>query len=177
MTHNRKVVLFIATSLDGYIATKEESLDWLMETEGEGDNGYAEFYQTIDAVIMGKKTYDWVMNHELEEFPYKGKACYVYTRSTNVEDTEDVTFVRGEVSELIHQLQQQPGKNIWIVGGGELLHHFIKKDLVDEYIITIAPTILGGGIPLFKEDNQTTKLKLNQIKQYGDFAEIRYTKK
>jgi dihydrofolate reductase len=110
MNHNRKVVVYIATSLDGYIATKEESVHWLDETEAEGDNGFSEFYETIDTVIMGKKTYDWVINQELEEFPYTGKSCYVYTNSTKAVDTEDITFIQGEVRELIQQLQQQPGK-------------------------------------------------------------------
>ncbi|MCG1024040.1 dihydrofolate reductase family protein [Sutcliffiella horikoshii] len=177
MNHNRKVVVYIATSLDGYIATKEESVHWLDETETEGDNGFAAFYETIDTVIMGKKTYDWIMNQELEEFPYKGKSCYVYTNSTNAVDNEDVTFVQGEVSELIHQLQQQPGKDIWIVGGGELLHHYIKENLVDGYIITIAPIILGSGISLFKELESNINLKLEQVKRYAQFAELRFSKK
>lgn len=177
MNHNRKVVVYIANSLDGYIATKEESVHWLDETEAEGDNGFAAFYETIDTVIMGKKTYDWVMNQELEEFPYKRKSCYVYTNSTNAVNNEDVTFVQGEVSELIHQLQQQPGKDIWIVGGGELLHHYIKENLVDEYIITIAPIILGSGIPLFKELHTNINLKLEQVKKYSQFAELRFSKK
>lgn len=177
MNHNRKVIVYIATSLDGYIATKEESVHWLDETEAEGDNGFAAFYETIDTVIMGKKTYDWVMNQELEEFPYKGKSCYVYTNSTNAVDNEDVTFVQGEVNGLIHQLQQQPGKDIWIVGGGELLHHYIKENLVDEYIITIAPIILGSGIPLFKELKSNINLKLEKVKKYAQFAELRFSKK
>lgn len=177
MNHTRKIVLYIATSLDGYIATKEESVHWLDETEAEGDNGFSEFYETIDTVIMGKKTYDWVVNQKLEEFPYKGKSCYVYTNSTKAVDNEDITFVQGEVSELIQQLQQQPGKNIWIVGGGELLHHYIKENLVDEYIITIAPIILGSGIPLFKELDGNINLKLEHVKKYAQFAELRFSKK
>lgn len=177
MKHNRKVIVYIATSLDGYIATKEESVHWLDETEAEGDNGFAAFYETIDTVIMGKNTYDWVVNQELEEFPYKGMTCYVYTSSDTAVNNEDVTFVQGEVSELIQQLQREPGKNIWIVGGGELLHHYIKENLVDEYIITIAPIILGSGIPLFKELQSNIHLQLEQVKKYAQFAELHFLKK
>ncbi|CAG9623230.1 dihydrofolate reductase family protein [Sutcliffiella rhizosphaerae] len=176
MDTHRKVALFIATSLDGYIATKEESLEWLFEVEGEGDNGYSEFFETIDTIIMGRKTYDWVMNYEQNNFPYKGKECYVFSRNTSLNATEDVTFVNGNVLELVKNLKKQPGKNIWIVGGGELLHYFINENLIDEYIITVAPTILGSGIPLFKESEKQIKLELLGIKNYGQFAELRYRK-
>ena len=71
MTPKRNLVLFIASSLDGYIATKEESLEWLFKVEGEVDNGFAKFYETVDTVIMGKRTYDWVMKQDINEFPYK----------------------------------------------------------------------------------------------------------
>ncbi len=65
----RKVIVYIATSLDGYIATKDESLDWLFKVEGEGDNGYSEFYDTIDTIVLGRRTYDWIMNEEKGNFP------------------------------------------------------------------------------------------------------------
>ena len=81
MSKKRNLILFIASSLDGYIATKDESLEWLYNVEGEGDNGYSEFYDTVDTILMGKRTYDWVLNQDLKEFPYKNKECYVFTRS------------------------------------------------------------------------------------------------
>lgn len=91
MRKQRKLVLLIATSLDGYIATKDDSLDWLFKVEGEGDNGISEFYETVDTILMGRKTYDWIITHMTEEFPYKNKECYVFSRQEN-EDTEDVKF-------------------------------------------------------------------------------------
>ena len=75
MTNQRKIVLFIATSLDGYIATEDDSLEWLFKVEGDGDNGYSDFYDTVDTVIMGRRTYDWLLEQELESFPYEGKEC------------------------------------------------------------------------------------------------------
>jgi len=72
--------LYFATSLDGYIATEDESLEWLFNVEGEGDNGYSEFYETVDTILMGNKTYEWIIRHETGEFPYKNKDCYVFTR-------------------------------------------------------------------------------------------------
>lgn len=100
MDNKRNLVLLIASSLDGYIATKDESLDQLYNVEGEGDNGFSEFYETVDTVLLVKRTYDWVMKQEIEEFPYKNKECYVFTRSS-IEDTEDVKFVNEEVTQFV----------------------------------------------------------------------------
>lgn len=169
----RKVRLFIATSLDGYIATKEESLDWLEQVEGEGDNGYSLFYETIDTVILGKKTFDWLISQQLSEWPYEGKPCYVYTHQ-KLPDTSDIHFTKEPVTSLIHTLQQQPGKDIWVVGGGELIYHFLEEALVDEIIVTIAPILLGEGIPLFKPGFSSTQLVLRQTKTYGQFVELQY---
>jgi len=94
---NRNIVLFIASSLDGYIATKDDSLDWLFNVDGEGDNGFSEFYETVDTFLMGKRSYDWVMEQDIEEFPYKNKECYVFTRAST-EDTENVKFVNDNVT-------------------------------------------------------------------------------
>src|SRR5690625_2805735 len=140
MSKKRKVILFIASSLDGYIATKDESLEWLFNVDGERDNGLSDFYKTIDTVVMGKKSYDWVMKQDLEEFPYKDKECYVFTRSCT-QDAENVKFVNEDITIFTKNLMKQEGKNIWIVGGGRLLHFFIQRKLVDVLIITIALNI------------------------------------
>lgn len=81
---SREIVLFIAASLDGFIAKEDDDLEWLMETEGEGDNGYTEMYETIDTIIMGKRTYDYVVEHT-ETFPYLDKKCYVFSNSEKVQ--------------------------------------------------------------------------------------------
>nr|WP_207710036.1 dihydrofolate reductase family protein [Roseburia sp. 1XD42-34] len=170
---NRNVVLFIAASLDGYIATKDDSLEWLFQVDGEGDNGFAAFYETVDIVLMGKRTYDWIMEQEFQEFPYKNKQTYVFTRSP-VTDTENVKFVSDNVSSFIQHLKQQKGKDIWIVGGGELLHPFLQEKLLDELIITVAPAILGDGIPLFKKGNYQLDLSLKKTKRFNQFVELHY---
>ncbi len=169
----REVVLYIAASLDGYIATKEDGLEWLFQTEGEGDNGYSEFYESVDTIIMGRKTYDWILNHEGDNFPYKNKQCLVFSRTEQQED-ENVEFVNGNVHELVAELKKMEGKSIWIVGGGELLHYFIKEQLVDKWIINIAPTIIGEGIPLFKQLDFETRLSLITVKRHNQFAEMQY---
>lgn len=169
----RNLVLFIAASLDGYIATKDESLDWLFKVEGEGDNGYSEFYNTVDTVLMGKKTYDWIMKYETGEFPYRDKECYVFTRSSIV-DTENVSFINEDVSDFIKKLKNQLGNNIWIVGGGEMLHSLLEEKLVDEIILTIAPVIIGTGIPLFKEGDFHLNMSLINSRTFNQFAELHY---
>jgi len=159
MVKNRKMILFIATSLDGYIATEDESLDWLFEVEGEGDNGYSEFFHRVDTVLMGRKTYDWVVKNTNGDFPYKDEKCYVFTRSP-LENNENVQFVNEDVVSFTKELKKNDGKNIWLVGGGELIHSFLQEKLVDELIITVAPTLIGKGIPLFKKSDVQINLSL-----------------
>ncbi len=173
MSSQRKLVLFIATSLDGYIATKNESLDWLFKVEGEGDNGYSEFYETVDTILMGRRTYDWILNHETEAFPYSNKDCYVFSRSVS-DDNKDVKFINEDIVDFTNQLKNEKGKNIWIVGGGELLQSFIKEKLIDELIITVAPTIIGTGISLFKEGNYELELSLKRTRRFNQFVELHY---
>lgn len=173
MTNQRKIMLFIATSLDGYIATEDDSLEWLFKVEGEGDNGYSAFYDTVDTVIMGRRTYDWLLEQELESFPYEGKACYVFSRTVN-QDSEHVQFFSGDVVNFTNQLKNKEGKNIWVIGGGDLIHSFIHNKLVDEIIVTVSPVLIGKGIPLFKELNFETELTLKSINRFNQFAELHY---
>lgn len=172
MTEERKAAMFIASSLDGYIATKDESLDWLYSVEGKGDNGYSKFYEDVDTVIMGKKTYDWLMNQDLSTFPYEGKERYVFTHSS-LED-KNVISTDEAPAKFIERMKRNKGGKMWVVGGGELIHSFLKEKLVDEIIITIAPSIIGRGIPLFKEGGYSLDLNLIGIQQFNQFAELHY---
>jgi len=172
----RKVIVFIATSLDGYIATEDDSLDWLFKVEGEGDNGYTEFYDTIDTIVLGRGTYDWIMDHEKDNFPYKNKNCYVFSRTIH-ESNNNVKYVHGSIAEFIDSLKGVEGKNIWIVGGGDLLTYFIKEDLIDEFIVTIAPVIIGNGIPLFNKQDTEIELELKSVRRFNQFVELHYIKK
>ncbi|SCY54499.1 dihydrofolate reductase family protein [Alkaliphilus peptidifermentans] len=173
---DRKVVLYIATSLDGYIATENDSLEWLFKTDGEGDNGYSEFTKTIDTIILGRRTYDWIMNMELGKFPYQNKKCYVFS-NTIFESNENVEFISEDTLNFLNRIKKTSGKNIWIVGGGELLHHFIKEKLIDEYIITVAPILIGKGIPLFKRIDVEVDLELKSIRRFNQFVELHYKSK
>ncbi|RNF38703.1 dihydrofolate reductase family protein [Planococcus salinus] len=172
MDSSRKIICYIAASLDGYIATPDDSLDWLMKTEGEGDAGYAEFMETIDTIICGKRTYDWVVERE-GEFPYKEQTCYVFTRTPG-EPESHVRFVNEDIALFADKLKRQDGENIWLVGGSQLLHEFLKRKLVDEFIISIAPVVIGKGIPLFQELEFEIDFTLKSVKRYGQFAQMHY---
>lgn len=169
---SREIVLFIAASLDGFIAKEDDDLQWLEDTEGEGDAGYQDMYQTVDTVIMGKKTYDYIVNH-MKPFPYPDKKCYVFS-TTEKGSNEYVDFVNEDVVKFTKKLKAQEGSKIWMVGGGCLLDSFLKENLIDEYIITVTPHILGSGIPLFKEKKPQIDLNLVDIKRFGQFAQLYY---
>ena len=169
---SREVILYIAASLDGFIAKEDDDLQWLEETEGEGDNGYSEMYDSIDTTIMGKRTYDYVMEHA-EAFPYPDKKNYVF--STSVQgSTEYVDFVHEDVVAFTKKLKEQQGSKIWMVGGSDILDAFIKENLIDEYIITVTPHILGAGIPLFRGNNPQIDLVLVDTICFGQFVQLHY---
>ncbi len=165
--------MYIAASLDGYIATEDDSLEWLFKTEGEGDNGYSDFYNTVDTILIGRRTYDWIIEVEKGNFPYKDKECYVFSNSQKGKN-ENVEFVNKDVVEFTNELKRRNGENIWLVGGGNLLHSFIKERLVDEFIVTVAPTLIGSGIPLFNKTDFELELRLKSIRQFNQFAELHY---
>lgn len=163
-------------SLDGHIARKNGEVDWL---EGDGsepnaDLGYNEFYENIDTVIMGRKTYDQILT--FGDYPYKGTKGYVYTSEKRV-NNEDVQFTDENVADLIGKLKNETGKDIWLIGGAGVIDQFIKSDLVDEYFVAIIPCILGKGISLFKDKNPESKLKLLENKTVNGISMLHYAKK
>lgn len=170
---SRKIKVFIAASLDGYIATLEDRLDWLFRTEGEGDNGYQEFLSTVDTVVMGRRTYNWIRQETGDDFPYREQQCYVFSRHPHSPD-ERVTFIQEPASDFAKHLRQQTGKDIWLVGGGLLLHEFASLQLVDEWFITVTPTLLGDGIPLFHKVPFETRLHLLGMRRFNQFVELHY---
>lgn len=176
MRSERKISCYIAASLDGYIATKDDSLDWLFKVEGEGDAGYAEYMSRIDTIVMGRRTYEWVMAQENGAFPYTEQDCYVFTSSRTGEDAF-VTFTDEGVASFAKRLREKPGKDIWVVGGSGLLHAFLQEQLIDEFIISIAPTLIGDGIPLFQESAFEQEFTLKSTKQYGQFAQLHLIRK
>jgi dihydrofolate reductase len=157
-TSHRKIVLYIATSFDGYIARDNGDIDWLSMVESQNeDYGYKDFLKSVDTVIMEQRTYDQVLT--LGDFPYKDKKCYVISRTTRPKD-DYVEFFSGDMSELISEIRQKDGLNIWLVGGAQIVKEFLSKNLIDMYIISILPILLGKGIMLFRSDMPEIRLKL-----------------
>jgi len=142
----RKLKLYIATSLDGYIAGPKGELDWL-PTGGDLDYGYTQFYESVDTTLMGNSTYPVTLT--VPEFPYPDKTNYVFTRSIPPPDTSYVQFISGDIASFVLSLKKKPGKDIWLVGGGQVNTVMLNEDLIDSMILTIFPLVLGEGIPLF----------------------------
>jgi len=165
MPNNRKLILYIAASLDGYIAGPNDNLSFLSIVQKKGeDYGYAAFNKTVDTVIMGRKTFDWVMN-EISELPHPDKETYIITR-TERPPIGKTQFYTGDLKELILRLRKEKGKDIYCDGGAELVHTLLKDNFIDEFIISVIPILLGSGTRLFKEGRPQQELELVSAKQF-----------
>lgn len=164
----RKIILFIASSLDGYIAKNDGSVDWLPVN---CSSGYDEFYKSIDTVIMGKKTYDQVLT--FGAYPYKDKKSYVLTRNDTQSNDENIQFVNN-VEKLTKNHLTSPGSDVWLVGGAEIITTFMNLGFIDEIILSIIPVVLGSGIPLFTNIEKEAKLQLIKTTEYDALVELHY---
>lgn len=165
MTTDRKVILYISMSLDGYIATKDNSLEFISMVEQEGeDYGYNDFVKSIDAVIIGRKTYEKVIEMGYE-YPHTDKDVYIVTRTAKP-SIGNFKFYSDDLSRLVNHLRSQPGKNIYCDGGSEIANELIKNNLVDEFIISVIPILLGDGIKLFNDGRPKQTLELISAKQF-----------
>lgn len=161
----RKTVLYIAMSLDGYIAKPNDDLDFLSLVNEEGQTyGYTGFIQTVDTVILGRKTYDKILSYGIS-FPHADKQTFVITRTPRP-DFDNVTFYSRSLKELVTQLKEQAGKTIYIDGGAEVVNELMKENLIDEFIISIIPVFLGEGISLFKTGRPEETLELIYSSSY-----------
>lgn len=161
----RKIIVYIAASLDGFIAKPNDDLGFLSIVEQEGeDYGYADFIKTIDTIIIGRKTYDWVMAH-VPEYAHADKVSYVITR-TPKPSTGNTNFYTGNLKDLVTRLKNEPGKNIFCDGGAEIVHELLKEELVDEFIISIIPILVGDGTRLFKNGHPEQLMELVSVKHF-----------
>lgn len=177
---------YTATSLDGFIADQHNSLDWLFEADqssGGTEDRFAAFFSGVAAMAMGRTTYQWVLDHEhvLDE-PDKWRKWYGNMPTWVFAHGElpavpgaDVRFVAGDVSPVHREMVSAAGgKNIWLVGGGELVGQFADAGLLDEVIVGVAPVVLGGGAPLLPRRLTGLRLAGTQVLG-GTFVELRYT--
>lgn len=175
----RKISLFIAISLDGYIAKPNNDLSFLKIVEKEGeDYGYAKFTSAIDTLIVGRKTYDYVLK-EIGSSHYDNgeRDIYVITR-TPKPNKGRVTFYTGDIAELVKKLKSENGKDIYCDGGAEVINELLKLDLIDEYIISIIPILLGNGTRLFKDGRPEQLLELLSSKSFDTgLMQLHYKRK
>lgn len=173
-----RTVYYTATSLDGFIADPQDSLDWLVvqDIDPQGAMNYAEFIGAVGAVVMGRTTYDWVRNHLAtsgETWPYQMPTWVVTHADLPAVAGADVRFAQGEVRPIHAALADAAGgKAVWVVGGGDLAAQFAEAGLLDEVIVSIAPVTLGAGRPLFP---RRFDLRLVEVAQNRAFACARYT--
>ncbi len=161
----RNVILYIAMSLDGYIAKPDDDLSFLSIVQKEGeDYGYTDFIDSVDTVIVGRKTYEWVMT-QVPTFPHADKNAFIITRTARP-SLGKTNFYTGKLKDLILQLKSEEGKNIFCDGGAEIVNELLKDDLIDEFIISVIPILLGNGTRLFKDDRPEQILNLVSIKQF-----------
>lgn len=178
-----KTQYFTATSLDGFIATEDDSLDWLFPLGDINDTSYPEFFAQVGALVMGSATYEWILRYA-EKAAGESGSSWPYTQPTWVFSRRklstiagaDVRFVQGDVRVVHADMVRAAGsKNIWVVGGGDLAGQFFDAHLLDEAIIQVASVTLGMGKPVFPRRVTSPPWKLISVRQVGSgFAELRY---
>ena len=177
-----KTIYYTATSLDGFIAGPGNSLDWLFKLEGNGDQDYPDFIREVGALAMGSTTYEWILDHEkllegnAKAWPYEQPTSIFTTRKLPAVPGADLRFVQGDVRPVhAEMVAAAKGRNVWVVGGGELVGQFHDHGLLDELIVTIGSVTLGAGAPLLPRAITTPPLVLESVRAMPPgFAQLRY---
>jgi dihydrofolate reductase len=159
----RDVCYFVACSLDGFIATLDDGIDWLF---ADDDYGFSEFYRSVDCLVMGRKTFDVSMS--FDEYPYARRKAYVFTRRPGESPVPEATFVREDPARFVKRLKHEPGGRIWVVGGGAIAAALMAAGLIDEISLTIHPITLGNGVPLFEKHGARSGWKLHSTRSYSN---------
>ncbi len=171
----RKIKLYIATSLDGYIADIDGGLDWLTNFPNPeiSDYGYSDFYNTVETLVMGGSTYQSIVDMDIP-WPYAEKHTYVISRTKKAVSNTVEVVNENIISETL-KWKSTNGKDIWLVGGGEMVSLFLNNNLVDAMEITVIPTFLGKGIPLFPTVKKTSNWRVTEVvKHYNGVTTTQY---
>jgi dihydrofolate reductase len=179
-----KTQYYAASSLDGFIATEDHNLDWLLQFGSPDNSSYPSFIREVGAIVMGSSTFEWLIRHQdkvrettgvAEPWPYEQPTWVFTTRTLPAIPGADIRFVQGDVRTFHPQMVEAAGgKNIWVVGGGELAGQFHDHDLLDELIVQITPVTLGDGLPLFPRTITSPPFELLSASSMGPFVELRY---
>ena len=180
MAARRKIIVYIASSADGYIARPNGDVEWLNRRPRTLDYGMREFYRTIDTILWGRKTYDWLLDYNKKKGRTKGLfdaklTNYVFSRKPPKRAAPGVEFVTEPVKAFAQRLRATPGKYIWMMGGGGLIASFLDAGEIDEFDIHIVPVFIGEGIPLVAPRHRDVPLRLRSAKKYPDgVVRLRY---
>jgi dihydrofolate reductase len=174
---------YTASTLDGFIATVDDSLEWLFPLGDIGATSYPQFIKEVGALAMGSHTYEWMLRHAIkpgtaegEPWPYEQPTWVFSSRNLPIIPNADIRFVKGDVRPVHEEMKKAAsGKNLWIVGGGDLVGQFHDAGLLDELIVQVASVTLGAGKPLLPRNITSPPLRLTSVKMFGPgFAELRY---
>ena len=164
------VYFYGCVTLDGYLAARDHGLDWLYETGGTEETGYADFYARMDVTLMGRRTFREIARQGDPAGVYPTTENYVFTHRPL--EQAGFTPVDGDPAAFVERLGRE--KNIWVVGGNTILGPLLDRDLVDHLIVQVAPVLLGGGVPLFTQGEALRRFRLEEVRKYGQFAELVY---
>ena len=174
MSFRRKIIVYIATSADGYIARPDGDVEWLNRRPSKVDYGMSTFYKTIDTILWGRKTYDWVLAYYRKRGKKEGMfdaklANYVFSRKPRKRGAPPgIEFVSEPVKAFARRLRATPGKHIWMMGGAGLIASFLDAGEIDEFDIHVMPTLIGKGIPLVAPRHRDIELRLRLARKYPD---------
>ena len=176
--NKNEVILYISASQDGYIADKNGECDYLPAISEDGyDFGYRQMLDSVDSIIMGRTTYEYIIAHVPSgQWPYDGKKCYVYTRNLRP-SMGDIEFVNEQPEALLQRIRSGNASRIWLMGGGEIIRMFLQQDLIDVFDIFYAPILLGDGTPMFPAGFSQTDLTLERTDTRGGLVEVVYRRK
>jgi len=167
MAGKRRIVAYVATSADGFIARKDGSVDWLQRPRPKGNYDWNAFYRSIDTCLLGRRTYDVSLSHGMPE-PCVGKKNYVFSRTLAEAASPKVIVVKEDVASFAEGLRKEKGKDVWLMGGAELVAAFLDCGQVDEFIIHVIPKMIGEGIQLVELRHRNLSLKLLATKKFPD---------
>ena len=180
MRTTRKIIVYIATSADGYIARPDGDVEWLNRRPSKVDYGIRAFYRQIDTILWGRKTYDWLLDYYKKKGKREGLfdkklANYVFSRKPRRRAPPGVAFVSGPVKAFAEKLRATPGRHIWMMGGGELIASFLDAGEIDAFDIHVIPVLIGEGIPLVAPRHRDVPLRLRSSRSYPDgVVRLRY---
>ena len=168
MTKRRKVIVHIATSADGYIARSDGDLEWLTSRPApKGFYGMNAFMKSVDTKVIGRKTYE-VSLQLGAKFDTQSRNIVFSRQPSKADAPPGVEFVNDSIGPFVSRLRDQPGKDIWLMGGGEIIASFLDAQAIDEFVISVVPVFIGEGIPLIGQRHRHVPLELRSVEQFED---------